>query len=194
MGGSPAGERLPDLPGYLRRPHDDELAGLLDDVTANVMVVLSGESSTGKTRALYEAVLASRSLRDWPLWYPRTADDLLRLLHSGRLADKAVLWLNETHNHLSGPTGDLAAAALRDLLDGSHGGPFAVVGTLWPQFWAEFVAQPRSGQRDEHANARALLQHRASRIRVAEQLSRAEVARLRATSAVDPRLAAAASA
>lgn len=194
LGGAPAGERLPDLPGYLRRTHDDELAGLLDDVTANVMVVLSGESSTGKTRALYEAVLASKSLRDWPLWYPRTADDLLQLLHSGRLSAKSVLWLNETHNHLSGPTGDLAAAALRDLLDGSHGGPFAVVGTLWPQFWAEFVAQPRSGQRDEHANARALLQHRASRIRVAGQLSRAEVARVRTTGAADPRLAAAASA
>ncbi|WP_103354448.1 hypothetical protein [Amycolatopsis sp. CA-128772] len=193
VGGS-AEDRLPDLPGYLRRPHDDELAGLLDDVSANVMVVLSGESSTGKTRALYESVLASKTLRDWPLWYPRTADDLLQLLHSGRLSAGTVLWLNETHNHLSGPTGDLAAAALRDLLDGSHGGPFAIVGTLWPQFWAEFVAQPRSGQRDEHANARALLQHRARRIRIAEQLSRAEVARVRTTSAVDPRLAAAASA
>ncbi|MDQ7808963.1 hypothetical protein Q5425_34955 [Amycolatopsis sp. A133] len=194
VGGAPAGDRLPALPGYLRRPHDDELADLLDDVSTNVMVVLSGESSTGKTRALYESVLTSRTLRDWPLHYPRTADDLLRLLHSGGISARTVLWLNETHNHLSGPTGDLAAAALRDLLDGSHGGPFAVVGTLWPQFWAEFVAQPRSGQRDEHANARALLQHRARRIRVAEQLSSAEMARVCATAAVDPRLAAAASA
>lgn len=194
VGGPQTDDQLPDLPGYLRRPHDDELADLLDDVSVSVMVVLSGESSTGKTRALYESVLASNSLRDWPLWYPRTADDLLQLLQSSRLTAGTVLWLNETHNQLSGPTGDLAAAALRDLLDGSRDGPFVVVGTLWPQFWAELVAQPRSGQRDEHANARALLQHRAHRIRVAEQLSPAEVARVRATSSVDPRLAAAASA
>lgn len=194
LGGQQVGDGLPALPGYLRRSHDDELADLLDDVPVSVMVVLSGESSTGKTRALYESVLASKCLCDWPLCYPRTADDLLRLLHSGRLVAGTVLWLNETHNHLSGPAGDLAAAALRDLLDGSRGGPIAVVGTLWPQFWSEFVAQPRSGQRDEHANARALLQHRARRVRVAGQLSRAEVARLRTTAAVDPRLAAAASA
>ena len=185
------GHPLPDLPGYLRRAHDSHLDDLLGDLSQNVMVVLTGESSTGKTRALHEAISAHEVLRAWPLWYPRTADELLVLAESGEIVAETVLWLNETHNHLSGPTGDLAAAALRSLLDGSRGGPLVVVGTLWPQFLAEFVAQPRSGQRDESANARSLLQQRARRIRVAERFSKQEISALRTSSAVDPRLTAA---
>lgn len=185
------GDPLPDLPGYLRRVHDNHLDELLGDLSQNVMVVLTGESSTGKTRALHEAISTHELLRSWPLWYPRTADELLVLAESGEIGAETVLWLNETHNHLSGPTGDLAAATIRGLLDGSRGGPLVVVGTLWPQFWAEFVTQPRSGQRDESANARSLLQQRARRIRVAERFSKQEVSALRSTSAVDPRLTAA---
>jgi len=35
VGGPQTDDQLPDLPGYLRRPHDDELADLLDlgDIT-----------------------------------------------------------------------------------------------------------------------------------------------------------------
>jgi pentatricopeptide repeat protein len=188
------GEPLPDLPRYLRRAHDAELDHQLADLSQSVMVVLTGESSTGKTRALYESVLTHPRLREWPLWYPRTADELLKLVRSGRLGGEAVLWLNETHNHLSGPTGDVAAVALWSLLDGSRGGSTVVLGTLWPQFWAEFVATPRSAQRDDHANARALLQQRARRIRVAERFGDEDVRAARSLGTADPRLSAALSA
>ncbi|WP_410625638.1 tetratricopeptide repeat protein [Amycolatopsis sp. cmx-8-4] len=188
------GEPLPDLPRYLRRAHDDELDHQLADLSQSVMVVLTGESSTGKTRALYESVLIHPRLREWPLWYPRTADELLKLVRSGRLGGEAVLWLNETHNHLSGPTGDVAAVALWSLMDGSRGGSTVVLGTLWPQFWAEFVATPRSAQRDDHANARALLQQRARRIRVAERFGDEDVRAAWSLSTADLRLSAALSA
>jgi len=188
------GEPLPDLPRYLRRAHDAELGEQLTDLSKNAMVVLTGESSTGKTRALYEAVLTHPRLREWPLWYPRTADELLKLAQPGRLDDEAILWLNETHNHLSGPTGDVAAAALWSLLDGSYGGSTVVLGTLWPQFWGEFVTTPSSAQRDDHANARALLQQRARRIRVAERFDEDDVRAARSPGTADPRLSAALSA
>lgn len=188
------GGPLPDLPRYVRRAHDAELDELLADPAQSVMVVLTGESSTGKTRALYESVLAHQRLRKWPLWYPRTAGELLKLVRSGRLGDEAVLWLNETHNHLSGSAGDVAAAALWSLLDGSHGGSTVVLGTLWPQFWAEFVAAPRSAHRDDHGNARALLQQHVRRIRVAERFSDADVRAARSLGMADPRLSVAVSA
>jgi tetratricopeptide (TPR) repeat protein len=189
-----AGEPLPDLPRYLRRAHDADIDEQLADVSQNVMIVLTGESSTGKTRALYESVLTHRHLREWPLWYPRTADELLELMQSGRLSDEAILWLNESHKYLSGPTGDVAAAALWSLLDGSRAGSTVVLGTLWPQFWAEFVARPRSAQRDEHANARELLQQRTRRVRVAERFGDEDVKAARSLGADDPRLSAALSA
>ncbi|MEW2259793.1 helix-turn-helix domain-containing protein [Streptomyces sp. NPDC047869] len=46
------------LPGYVGRGHDRVLAGALEDAAADrsAMVVLVGRSSTGKTRACWEAV------------------------------------------------------------------------------------------------------------------------------------------
>ena len=74
------GPGLPDLPAYLSREHDQTLAHLLAP-KRTTMAVLTGESSTGKTRALFEAVTAE--LATWPLLYPRTAEDLLHVLANG---------------------------------------------------------------------------------------------------------------
>lgn len=161
--------RLPDLPPYVRRAHDDELDALLGGLAGPVMAVLTGESSTGKTRALYEAVL--RHFPDWPVVYPRTADDLLAVLERGVPAG-TVLWLNETQNHLTDDT----TAALRGLLEA--GGPVVVLGTLWPEYWARFMAEP--------SHVRNLLQHRVSRVRVAAAFSPELSAAARTSD--DPRL------
>lgn len=160
--------RLPDLPPYVRRTHDDELDSLLS-AGGSAMVVLTGESSTGKTRALYEAVL--RHFADWPVVYPRTAEDLLALVRAG-VGPRTVLWLNETQNHLT----DETATALRGLLEGP--GPVVALGTLWPEYWARFAAEP--------SHVRNLLQHRVSRVRVAAEFSPELVASARTSD--DPRL------
>jgi len=52
---------VPDLPAYFRRTHDDELDNVLSDVSASVLVMLVGGSSTGKTRAIFEAVNGTRN-------------------------------------------------------------------------------------------------------------------------------------
>ena len=45
------------MPTYIRRPHDELLRAVLDPaVPASRLVVVRGGSSTGKTRAAYEAV------------------------------------------------------------------------------------------------------------------------------------------
>lgn len=164
---------LPALPAYLRRGHDDELDAHLATLDRTTMVVLTGESSTGKTRALYEAVRRHEVLRDWPLVYPRTADDLVST--AGRLRAGTVLWLNETQHHLSGVQ---AVSTLRALLE--RPGPVVVLGTLWPQFWSEFTAG--------HEHARSLLVHRVVRIRVADRFDGRDVATLMADERADPRL------
>ena len=51
------------MPPYVRRPHDELLRAVLDPaVAASRLVVVRGGSSTGKTRAAYEAVTAA----GWP--------------------------------------------------------------------------------------------------------------------------------
>ena len=57
------------MPAYVRRPHDELLLAALDPaVLTSRLVVVRGGSSTGKTRAAYEAVAAR--LADWYLDYP----------------------------------------------------------------------------------------------------------------------------
>ena len=70
------------LPPYLRRPFDDQLNTVLDRAahgTSGTAILLGG-SSTGKTRALWEAV---QQLPDgWRLWQPPSPDTLLGSLRS----------------------------------------------------------------------------------------------------------------
>ena len=91
------------LPTYLRRTHDDELDQALADVSTSHLVVLVGGSSTGKTRALYEAVARHPVLRTWPVVRPDTSEQ-------PEPRPNTVLWLNETVVVLGtrSPTDDLA--------------------------------------------------------------------------------------
>ncbi|MFD0427076.1 helix-turn-helix transcriptional regulator [Streptomyces zhihengii] len=61
------------LPAYVRRPHDQALADAVAAAAAgrSGIVVLVGTSSTGKTRACWQAVqpLAEKG---WRLWHPST--------------------------------------------------------------------------------------------------------------------------
>ena len=56
------------MPTYIRRPHDDLLRAVLDPaVPASRLVVVRGGSSTGKTRAAYEAVTGQQYHPYWEL-------------------------------------------------------------------------------------------------------------------------------
>ncbi|MGW2612732.1 hypothetical protein ACWC4A_52090 [Streptomyces mirabilis] len=119
---------------------------------ASILVMLVGDSSTGKTRALYEALCELAPNR--PFLRPHMASDLLDLLHAGQLKPGDVLWLNETQRFLYGSAGEPAAAGLKRLMEEEPG--IIALGTLWRSpYWTELTRQGAPG--DPHSHARALL-------------------------------------
>ncbi|MFF4242813.1 hypothetical protein ACFYYL_43730 [Actinomadura geliboluensis] len=142
------------LPSYVRRTHDDVLYALLDPaLAANRLAVLRGGSSTGKTRAAYQAV--HDRLPHWPVLYPRTAAALTKLLEQG-VPTRSVLWLNELRDYADDRDGTDALFALADLLTGRD--HIIALTTLWPQFWKAYTTDPRDGLPGEADTTRAVRQ------------------------------------
>ncbi|MFE5521419.1 tetratricopeptide repeat protein [Streptomyces virginiae] len=151
------------MPGYVRRDHDRLLAGLVEDATAgrSGAVVLVGGSSTGKTRACWEAVqpLTGQGWRLWHPFDPTRAQDALENLP--RVGPRTVVWLNEAQHYLGDrAVGEQIAAALHRLLVTAERGPVLVLGTLWPEYAAQYTALPASGREDPHSRVRELLASR----------------------------------
>ena len=155
--------RLPALPMYVPREHDVEL-GLVVRAAAegtSGIAVLVGGSSTGKTRACWEAL---QLLRDqpgqWRLWHPidpTRPDAALRELPA--IGPRTVVWLNEAQFYLDvtdNRLGERVAAGLRKLLRDPSRAPVLVLATLWPEFWGRLTARPAHGA-DLHAQARELM-------------------------------------
>ncbi|MER6359866.1 hypothetical protein [Kitasatospora sp. NPDC001527] len=143
------------LPAYVEREHDQVLRQRLAVVASGAetaLVVVRGESCTGKTRTAFEAVRAC--LPTWNLVFPKTPASLLAILEAGVLTSGTVLWLNEAQNYLTGNAGEAVAAALRTQLE--RPGPVAIVLTLWPAYHRQLTATPPPGQ-DACPHARALI-------------------------------------
>jgi hypothetical protein len=147
-----------------------------------------GGSSTGKTRACWEAV---RSMPDrWWLWHPidpTRPDATARAL--GDVHPYTVVWLNEAQHYLL--TADHAlservAAGLRTLLNDASRGPILVLATIWPQYWAALTVPPGGGGRDPYTQARQLLV--GTDIAIPDAFTDQEVKALRAAASSDPRL------
>ena len=149
------GDAFPVLPLYLQRAHDNKIRQLLERADRPVMVLLVGGSSTGKTRACFEA--ATQCLRDWWLVKPTNAVELIESLAGRRVGTGTVVWLNETQNYLDGPEGASAAVVLRRVLTGGSE-PLVVLGSMWPHFWLKLTTRPDRDQPDPHAQARELLE------------------------------------
>ncbi|MFF4234129.1 transcriptional regulator [Streptomyces sp. NPDC001820] len=182
------------LPGYVRRPHDQALARLVADAAAgrSRMAVLVGSSSTGKTRACWEAVqpLARTGWRLWHPFDPTRAEAVLTDLKD--VGPRTVVWLNEAQHYLgaSGGLGERVAAALATLLADRVRGPVLVLGTLWPAYADAYTAMARPGQEDAHPQVRALLADR--RISVPDRFDPAAIGAAQALAdAGDRQLAAA---
>ncbi|MFF7249822.1 tetratricopeptide repeat protein [Embleya sp. NPDC008237] len=152
--------RLPLLPVYVPRDHDRVLRNAVERAAAgqSTMVTLVARSSTGKTRACWEAL---QGVPDgWRLWHPlhpspaeAAAADL------SRVGPRTVVWLNEAQTYLEpAGVGQRVATGLRELLDDPGRGPVLVLATLWPDpFWNTLTTRPATGDPDPHAQARALL-------------------------------------
>ena len=151
------------LPGYVSRWHDGVLADAVREAAAGCsrMVVLVGSSSTGKTRACWEAVQPLAAL-GWRLWHPYApgrAEAALGDLH--RVGPRTVVWLNEAQHYLGDTAyGERIAAAVHHLLITLERAPVLVVATLWPEFADRYTALPAPNGLDPHSRVRELLSGR----------------------------------
>ncbi|MEU3447331.1 hypothetical protein AB0H29_08870 [Streptomyces thermolilacinus] len=122
------------------------------------MVVLVGSSSTGKTRACWEAVqpLAAEGWRLWHPYDPTRAEAALAGIE--HVAARTVVWLNEAQHYLGDVmTGERVAAALHTLLTHNARRPVLILGTLWPNYADQYASLPQSGGPDPHSRVRELL-------------------------------------
>ncbi|GGU14726.1 hypothetical protein [Streptomyces lateritius] len=171
---SPVGSPTP----YLTRDHDRALREYLTSAAAggsSVLAVLTGDSSTGKTRAMYEAV--REVAPDHRLLRPPSARSLLTLLAEDEVRDGCVLWLNEFQRILHDREGDEAAVELTEVLQRQPG--IVAVATLWEDpYWRDFTVQGLP--RDPSRHTRSLLTGaHARRFRVPRELTADERARWR---------------
>jgi tetratricopeptide (TPR) repeat protein len=182
---------LPVLPLYVERAHDVRLQKIVKRAAAGqrVMAVLVGGSSTGKTRACWEAVQVLKP--EWRLWHPidpgRPEAVIEELV---RLGPKTVLWLNEIQHYLLTPgreIGEQVASSLRELLRDPGRASVLVLGTVWPEYWAALTIAPSVGQPDPHSQARELLT--GTDIPVPDSFAGTAVDDLRAAAERDPRWA-----
>ncbi|MFE1989598.1 hypothetical protein [Streptomyces mirabilis] len=141
---------LAALPPYIARP--DGVDGRLRRMVAQSahgsrLVMVVGGSSTGKTRACWEAVRAE--LSSWRIVHPLAPDRpaaLLRALQDDVLDPRTVLWLNEAHLYfLVKDYTAQVSSALQALLTDSQRGPVLVLGTMWPTYWNHLADDPAEG-------------------------------------------------
>lgn len=156
LGAGDADAGFSALPTYVPRELDAKLGLVVSEAVAGQggIAVLVGGSSTGKTRACWEAV--KQLPRGWRLWHPidpTHADAALAGLDN--VAPRTVVWLNEAQLYLTQPNlGEQVAAGLRNLLREPERGPILVLATLWPDYWDALTTRTGS---DPHAHSRQLL-------------------------------------
>ncbi|MFJ7424165.1 helix-turn-helix domain-containing protein [Streptomyces uncialis] len=150
------------LPAYVPRPHDRQLAEWVAAAVSDEhsgMAILVGSSSTGKTRACWEAV-QSLAEAGWRLWHPFDPTRAEAVLADiARVDTRTVVWLNEAQHYLGAGRGlgERIGAALHSLLTDPARGPVLVLGTLWPEYAETYTKVPRASEEDPHSQVRELL-------------------------------------
>ncbi|MFF7872405.1 tetratricopeptide repeat protein [Streptomyces qaidamensis] len=179
------------LPHYVERAHDRRLADVVGRAAAgqSAIAVLVGGSSTGKTRACWEAV--KQLPAGWLLWHPIAPGRPEAALASLPLiGPRTVVWLNDIHHYLlPAAFAEPISSGLRTLLSDPDRGPVLVLGTTWEDHWGTLTqASPTAGH--PYAQARELLA--GCDIGVPEAFtSRVDLSNARQAATVDPRWAAA---
>ena len=175
-------EEIP--PEYVPRDADDGQSGVRARVAAAAQrggfVLLVGGSSVGKTRSAFETV--TTLLPEWWLVHPAGPAEVAAL--AAAPTPRTVMWLDELQRYLDGDHG-LTGGVVRALLNPPH--PAVIIGTLWPDRYQAYAAEPGPGGPDPHAQEREVL-GLAAVIRIGEEFSPAEQDRARAAAVRDPRL------
>jgi hypothetical protein len=89
--------------------------------------VLTGDSTTGKTRTLYEAMRGVAP--SWPVVRPYD-DELVRFLEAGQITAGMALWFNETQRFLYSEAGRPVTARCGANRIGTNSPPRATHPTL----------------------------------------------------------------
>ncbi|MFF2128857.1 sel1 repeat family protein [Streptomyces olivochromogenes] len=145
------------LPTFVPRPHDAALRELLSAAAEHgesKLVLVRGDSCTGKTRSAFEAV--REVVPEWDLVRFGKAESLQSALQLDEIRPRTVLWLDTGHHYLYGAIGESIAAALRNRLDQGDGPVLALL-TLWREDDHVLTSAPLPGQEDTHLQARSLL-------------------------------------
>jgi AcrR family transcriptional regulator len=119
--------------------HTMEARALAPAVPESLLIVVRGGSSTGKTRAVYEAV-ADR-LADWQLGYPLNVAALKERLDA-EIPRRTVLWLGKLRQYVDADGGPAVLGRLADLL---HGEGRLLITNMWPEQWTTYTAAARAG-------------------------------------------------
>lgn len=149
-----------------------------------------GDSSTGKTRAFWEALQGPELRRNWQLWHPVYPGYPQALLEGlPEVAPRTVVWLDDLANYLlriSGDQHEPVAAGLRELLRDPGRAPVLVLGTIWLDDWNLLTSPaPPEVAEDPYEQARRLVSH--AGIRMPEAFDDRALEAVRCSD--DPRLA-----
>ncbi|MET9001758.1 CDC27 family protein, partial [Amycolatopsis sp. NPDC004169] len=138
-----------ELPVYVPRDFDTDLRAKLTHARQQGgFVLLTGDSSVGKTRALFEAI--QHVVPDWWLLHPHDAEALRKF--AAHPTGRTVVWLDELQGYLDSAEG-VPAGQARDLIAAG----VVLVATCWPSEHNKRVALPVDDQPDPYANDRRLL-------------------------------------
>ncbi|MYS47285.1 hypothetical protein GTY23_40160 [Streptomyces sp. SID5998] len=140
------------LPPYIERDHDGELRRHLRTVVDKGagMVVVRGDSCTGKTRSAWEAVTAC--VPDWQLLYPKSAAGLRSCLQANVLTSPTVIWLDNAHYLFAEADGNRAAEDLLGLLE-QPPAPVIILATMWPTVFDAPGTNPKEKGRTRHIHS-----------------------------------------
>ena len=176
------------LPAYVEREHDRLLRNLMNEPARNLLIVVTGNACTGKTRTALESVRVR--LPAWPLVCPIDNTELTELVASRSVQPRTVLWLDEMQVYLQGASGERAAAAVRRVV--AEGECVLVIGTMWISHWNLLTSRDETSGDLSYPQAGQLL-NSALRIGVPDSFSGdlAALALLERLGSTDSRLVAA---
>ncbi|WP_405180908.1 hypothetical protein [Nocardia sp. NBC_01377] len=140
------------LPPYIGRAHDDRLAAVVELALEgnSGIAVLLGDSSTGKTRALWEALDRLRGRSGWRLWHPSSSRRAELSEQLERVGPRTVVWLNETQRYFlpaSEQERGRLAEQLRMVLADPRRAPVLILGSLWHEHYSTLCNDPGSATR-----------------------------------------------
>ncbi|MCR8576085.1 tetratricopeptide repeat protein [Streptomyces sp. Isolate_219] len=132
----PSSPDFPDIVEYLPRSIDSHLDAILQSLEeTGGMLLLTGDSASGKSRALYESM--RRNLANWEVCNPDPDIDITNLPTSARRERKAV-WLDDLHSYLH------ATGLTPALLDSLTNSNFIILATLRTEFYDHYAGEKGS--------------------------------------------------